>query len=112
MEGFIESGHGEMEPLLDFRDWLAQFRNNHEHRMMSRRNGRVTYMANGAPVPGPFTFAARRLILDRLLVLQDQVGRKLISLDEIEHIKRIWAEDAVTEAGRRAVHLALIQDEP
>lgn len=109
MEAFIESGHDEMEPLLEFRDWLSEFRNKHEHRMMSRRNGQVTYMANGAPVPGPFTFAARRILLDRLLDLQKEVGRMLITVEEVDHIKRIWAEDAVTEAGRRAVHLALIQ---
>lgn len=110
MEGFIDTGHEDMEPLLEFRDWLAEFRNMHEYRMMSRRNGQVTFMANGAAVPGPFTFAARRILLDRLLDLQEQVGRRLISPDEIEHIRRIWAEDAVTEAGRRSVHLAVVQE--
>jgi DNA sulfur modification protein DndC len=107
MEGFIEAGHEEMEPLLEFRDWLASFRNQHENRMMERRNGQVTYMASGQPVPGPFTFAARRELLSRVLELQDLTGRPLISVDEIEHIKRIWAEDAVTHARRRAVHLPL-----
>jgi len=110
MEGLVDAGYEDMEPLLEFRGWLAEFRNQHENRMMERRNGQVTFMASGAPVPGPFTFAARRILLERLLALQEQVNRRLISLEEIEHIKRIWAEDAITDAGRRAVHLAIVQD--
>ncbi len=112
MEGFIDSGvegAEKLEPLLEFRDWLAVVRNDTSRRMMERRNGVVSYMANGQPVPGPFTFAARQEILDKVLALQAVTGRQLISEDEVDLIKQIWAEDAA-ENGRRIVRLAISQD--
>lgn len=94
MEGFIEAGHANLEPLLDLRDWLAAIRQDPSKRMAHRRSGRVTHLADGSLIPGPFTLAARREILDRLLATQAQVGEPLISNQEIETIERIWAEDA------------------
>jgi DNA sulfur modification protein DndC len=108
MEGFIESGHEEMEPLLEFRDWLAEIRNDRSRRMMERRNGQVTYMNDGALVPGPFTLVAREELLRELLSLQEKVGRQLISPEEIERIRSIWAEDAA-ETTRRIVRLAVTE---
>ena len=99
MEGFIDSGHEEMQPLMDFRDWLAVFRNERAKRMVERRDGRVVFMADGiTPVAGPFTVEARQEILERLLATQDQVSYPLITPDELSHIKHLWAEDAVGEA--------------
>jgi len=99
MEGFIDSGHEEMQPLMDFRDWLAVFRNERAQRMVERRDGRVVFMADGiTPVAGPFTVEARQEILERLLATQDQVGCTLITPDELSNIKHLWAEDAVGQA--------------
>lgn len=108
MQGLIDSGHEEMEPLMEFRDWLAEFRNDTTQRMMERRNGVVSYMANGQPVPGPFTFSARHEILDRVLALQIETKRTLISPQEIELIRQIWAEDAAA-VGRRVARLPVAE---
>jgi DNA sulfur modification protein DndC len=94
MEGFIDAGHDHLEPLMEFRDWLAQIRNDPSRRAAHRRTGKVTHLADGSLIPGPFTLAARHEILDTLLATQDQVGESLISAGEIAHIKAIWAEDA------------------
>lgn len=94
MEGFIESGHAHLEPLMDLRDWLAEIRNDPSMRMAHRRSGKVMHLADGSLIPGPFTFAARRQILDRVLEAQSETGEALISDDEISHIQRLWAEDA------------------
>ena len=101
MEGFIEAGFEHLEPLLEFRDWLAVIRNDRSKRMLERRDGRVALMGDGeTTVAGPFTLETRQEILDRLLATQDQVGVRLIDEREVEIVKTIWAEDAVTEARR------------
>ncbi|MDW8444452.1 MAG: DNA phosphorothioation system sulfurtransferase DndC [Acetobacteraceae bacterium] len=99
LEGFVEAGFAEFAPLIAFRDWLASIRNDPNRRLARRRDGRMTVAANGTFIPGPFTLATRAEILDRLLALQAQVGRELISADEIARIRRIWAEDALQAAG-------------
>jgi DNA sulfur modification protein DndC len=95
MAGFVEAGHANHEQLMDFRDWLAGIRNDPDRRMARRRSGRVTHLPNGSLVPGPFTIAARREIFDRLRSVEASSGRDLITMAEIEHIERIWAEDTV-----------------
>jgi DNA sulfur modification protein DndC len=101
MEGFIEAGFENMEPLMGFRDWLADFRNERSKRMIERRDGRVALMGDGVTtVAGPFTVEARQEILARLLDVQGQVGLPLISADEIARIKAFWADDTVEEARR------------
>ncbi len=105
MAGFVEAGHAEHERLMDFRDWLAEIRSDPTRRMARRRSGAVTYLADGSLVPGPFTLAARREILERLLAMQTETGHDLISNDEVEIIERIWAEDAaviLTSSAARA----------
>jgi DNA sulfur modification protein DndC len=98
MAGFIEAGHANHEQLMDFRDWLAEYRNDPEARMARRRSGRVTHLPNGSLVPGPFTLAARAKILARLREVEARSGRQLIQPEEIELIEKIWAEDAARMA--------------
>lgn len=101
MEAMIDAGFESMEPLMEFRDWLAEFRNRREKRMIERRNGRIALMGDGeTTVAGPFTLAARQEILTRLLGVQQEVGLSLIREDEIARIRTIWATDAVDEAKR------------
>lgn len=104
MGGFIEAGFENLAPLMDFRDWLAEMRNDNTKRMARRRNGRAMYMADGSLVPGPFTFEARAEILQRLLEVQDRVGDTLITEAEINTIKRIWSVDAAEDIAFRRQH--------
>src|SRR5947209_6027882 len=86
---------------MEFRDWLAKFRNERSKRMSERRDGRIALMGDGVTtVAGPFTVEARQEILARLLAVQKEVGMTLISEDEITRIRTMWAEDAVEEAKR------------
>jgi DNA sulfur modification protein DndC len=104
MEGFIEAGYGHLTPLLEFRDWLSEYRDNPSKRMAERRGGALTFMANGQLIPGPFTFEARGEILNRLLDVQSEINEELISEAEIRIIKDIWVDDALqikTVAGGR-----------
>jgi DNA sulfur modification protein DndC len=100
MEGFIDAGFEHLEPLMFFRDWLVAIRNDRSRRQRERRNGFISLMKDGSPVPGPFTMAARKEILDRLLALQTEVDLPLISSDEIAAINAIWAQDTVRDARR------------
>lgn len=101
MEAMIDSGFDHLEPLLDFRDWLAVVRNDRSKRAIERRDGRIVLMGDGeTTVAGPFTLETRKEILDRLLRIQEDVGMPLIHEDEIARIKSLWAEDAVDEARR------------
>jgi len=93
LQGFIDSGQHRYVPLVTFRDWLKSIRNEPSLRQAARRNGRISYDANGRHIPGPFTIQARRMILDRLLQTQDEFGAELISDAEIQSIKAIWTED-------------------
>lgn len=95
MEGFIESGHAHLEPLMELRDWLAEIRNDPTRRSAHRRTGKITHLADGSLIPGPFTLAARREILDVLLETQAKVGEPLITAEEIRLIETIWGDDAV-----------------
>lgn len=99
LQGFVDVGKIEYTPLLEFRDWLVEIRNNPEFRQVTRRNGTLT-IKNGKHIPGPFTIAARQMILDKLLKTQEQVGQELISKVEIDLIKDIWTNDIITEHSR------------
>lgn len=83
-----------LEPMADFRDWLLEFCYSPENRLPMRRNGQ-----DG---PGPLTFEARELVLNRLLQLQKIVGEDLITEAEIKTIEKIWLEDK----SQHAIHQA------
>ena len=89
-------------PLLEFRDWLVEIRNDPTRRLARRRNGRVTITRKGVFVPGPFNMATRHEILDRLLALQAQSEMVLIAQSEIERIRELWVEDVIVSAERNA----------
>ncbi len=89
----LEKGFEALEPMAEFRDWLKGFCYTPENRMTERRNGN--------PGTGPLTFSARQRVLDELLRLQKQVGRSLISHDEIAQINQIWDKDRSTIINRK-----------
>ena len=91
LQGFIDSGKEVYKPLVEYRNWLVQIRNDPEYRSAIRRNGRLTFDLSGKHIPGPFTIQARREILNRLLDTQKAFGGELITGPEIEMINKIWA---------------------
>lgn len=95
LQGFVDSGNRQYSPLITFRDWLREIRNDQTLRQGRRRNGKITVADNGKLIPGPFTLNARRMILDRLLETQREYGDTLITEREIETIHRIWANDLI-----------------
>jgi DNA sulfur modification protein DndC len=92
---------------LDFRsntDGGADQENNDHHlRDFRRMSGVVNVMSNGAKaIPGPYTQASRETWLRKLLSAQTWIRRNgpkdvrditLITLDELQEIRRIWVVD-------------------
>jgi DNA sulfur modification protein DndC len=106
VEGSIEDGEVWLEPLLEFRNWLKDIRDDPRYREKVRREDKKKkIIANmlgreftpsehrGHKVLGPFTFETRHDILKRLIKLQEEVasrGISLISSEEIKAIETIW----------------------
>lgn len=94
LNGFIESGHEELKPLVEFRKWILYERDKPENRKMHKRNGAVV-RRDGRIMMGPFTFEARQMILRKLLQTQLEMQKfypdlELISLGELKAIDEIW----------------------
>lgn len=88
-----------MRPLAVFRNNLKAWRERPELRSKKRRNEQLG--------PGPFTLAARQMILEELFETERQVpGRTLISDEGIQEIQRLWTKDGdgASSAPRLAVH--------
>jgi DNA sulfur modification protein DndC len=100
-----------MLPLLDLRNAL-DFRSNatvddpmnsdHHLRDFRRMTGAINIMQSGKAVPGPYTQASRENWLRKLLEAQvhirkhgppDVRGIELITLEELQEIRRIWVVD-------------------
>ena len=85
MAGMIASGESWMQPLMDFRDWLYEIRNDETKRMNRRRSGQEGL--------GPFIMEVRKEILERLLHIENKVGYDFISLPELSAIQLQWRYD-------------------
>lgn len=85
MTNMIINGEDWMQPLLDFRNWLYELRNEESKREKRRRTGQ--------PGLGPFTMKTRKELLERLLRLEDKVGFELISTQELAAIQFQWNYD-------------------
>lgn len=83
MQGFIQSGEEQLQPLNDFRDWLKEIREEPQRRSPLRRDGKSTG-------PGPFSPATRIEILQRLLAMEARVGYPLIGDEDLEYIQDAW----------------------
>jgi len=106
LEGLIESGFEDFEPLMQFRDWLQKLREKNDKRMTVRRNG-STKFRNGNRVYGPFKMEVRKEILNKLQQLEAQTGRKLISREEIIIIHDVWDRDSAVYETRDALRKML-----
>ncbi|HZG86244.1 DNA phosphorothioation system sulfurtransferase DndC [Paenibacillus sp.] len=100
--GFIESGEDWMTPLLKFRNWLSEIRDEREYREKHRMNGSIYFVGEGEDRElglGPFTLQARKMILKELLITQKNTRNpydpdyKLIQEDELRMIRKFWLED-------------------
>lgn len=85
MMGMIATGEQWMTPLLEYRDWLAEVRKDQSKRDTRRRTGQ-----DG---PGPFLIETRKEMLERLLVVEVQVGYPLISKQELAAVQLQWNFD-------------------
>lgn len=81
----VKNGYEELLPLHNFRNWLAEFRNDTEYRCKYRRNGQSGL--------GPFTLIGRERILTELLKAQEESGLQLLSEEEILAIEALWQKD-------------------
>ena len=97
LAGLVDSGFEEFEPLMNFRERLLELRENKENRMTIRRDGFVRFRADGSRVYGPFKVKVRKQILSELLELQREVGRELITEDELTFIHEFWREDEIRD---------------
>ena len=101
LNGFIKSGHRELIPLAEFRQWLMSIRDIDEYREKKRRNGMVYETKTGEMGYGPFTWEARQLILERWLETQKTNGYELITIEELKAIDKIW--DTELDLSRRTL---------
>ena len=85
VEKMIENGYEMLIPLFNFRNWIADFRDDKRYRCSQRRNGKTGL--------GPITLAGRRIIYEKLLVVERETGLELLQKDEINLIKTYWDAD-------------------
>jgi DNA sulfur modification protein DndC len=102
MEAMAESGNAWMQPLLEFRDFLASTQdpaNKPDQRSVVRRDGQV-WVKEDKLIYGPYDFDKKKFrqeILRRLLRTQAKVRElapdleiSLIQPEELHAIRRIW----------------------
>jgi len=102
VEGLIEEGEKWMKPLLEFRNWLKEIRNDKSKREdTQKRSMKKSVFADeldldfeapthrGHKVLGPFTFETRHEILRRLIDLQENKLEKDMELITPEELKAI-----------------------
>lgn len=97
LQNFINKSSGDDARILialrDFRNWLLEMRESRIYRDNKRRNGAMYKKADGSFGLGPFTLEARRLILKRLLLLENETGLELITEPELKIIDKMWDEE-------------------
>jgi len=117
IEGLIEDGETWLQPLLDFRNWLKEIRNDPHKRDQIRKGDKRKKMIadffgrefegsihRNHKILGPFTFETRHEIFKKLVNLQKKFNNKnltLISPEEIKAIETLWIYegDNITSIG-------------
>ncbi|HRK07562.1 MAG TPA: DNA phosphorothioation system sulfurtransferase DndC [Pseudobdellovibrionaceae bacterium] len=104
MTAMIDNGEEWMEPLLQFREFLAATTDpavKEQYRDYKRRDGRVMIQTRGeaagedSVVLGPYKFEVRQDMLRRLLLIQKQIHAtqptlELITREELREIRKLW----------------------
>jgi len=106
MEAMIDNGEVWLQPLLDFRNWLADTKdpkNKSAIREVRRRTGKIEFFGPEDDKKlryGPFTLAFRKEILVRLLRAQIELKKqssessaRLFLPDELHKIRQIWLHE-------------------
>jgi len=103
MQALIDNGEDWMEPLLDFRDKLAETQDPKrklEFRGFKRRSGKVMFKEDGSVIPGPYLPEFRMQLLRELLEMQKKIQKDgpdpdivLITSAELHEIRRIWRSE-------------------
>ena len=101
LQNFIEHGADELIPLRRFRNWLVELRATPEARDWRRRNGSVYFNSDGEFGRGPFTLSTRKEILRQLLLLEQETGFELITIEELKMIDKMWENEG--DLTRRAL---------
>ena len=104
LDSLVAGDHQHLEPLADFRHRLKQVSETPEWRSKVRRNG--------VPGLGPLTIAARKMLLDELLSIQETTRMDLISRLEVKLIREQWAQDEATETMRTLARQWAETDDP
>ena len=98
MEAMIDSGEEWMQPLLDFRDYLAETQDpevKQEQREYKGRNGRIRFSKSGRLLYRTYKLDFSKQMLRRLLETQKEIYEhdpdfSLISEAELHEIRHIW----------------------
>lgn len=95
MEALVENGEDWMEPLIEFRDVLANHRNDPKWREARRRDGK-----EGEGILGPYKPEKRAYMLELLLKAQKEIRAKepqmvLINYQELVAIQVTWHRDSI-----------------
>jgi len=116
MSAMIENGADWMEPMLEYRNFLAKTQNPKrklDFRSHKRKNGKITKKRNSSKretspnpeeidvhsviVPGPYEMWFRKELLEKLLITQEEVRKlgpdpnySLIQKEELLAIRRLW----------------------
>jgi DNA sulfur modification protein DndC len=91
----IKNGHHELEPFLEFRNWLAEFRNVPENRWPRRRSGQTGL--------GPFYLEARKKILAKVNHLEVVSNRRILLQAERQAIEILWSLDHLPRVSFRSL---------
>lgn len=100
MEALVDNGEDWLDPLLKFRDHLAETIDpvrKREFRDIKGRDGRVILKKDGTPAARTYKLEASKQMLEKLLFAQQSVrlngpnpNETLISDEELHEIRRIW----------------------
>lgn len=117
MEALIDHGEEWMEPLLEFRDWLAETTDperKHEFRDAVGRDGRIIIKKDGTLAARTYKIDVNKKMLEELLIIQQKIRKHgpdpdltLIAPEELQEIRRIWRverqdwEDSVPQIHRK-----------
>lgn len=94
----------DLRNALDFRNGSAGDENTNDHHLRDfrRMTGSVQLMSAGKSIPGPYTQESRETWLAKLLTAQCHIRKngptdvgsiRLISIEELQEIRRIWVAD-------------------
>jgi DNA sulfur modification protein DndC len=99
MEALIDGGEEWMEPLLEFREWLAVTTDperKREFRDIRGRDGRVILKKDGTPAARTYKLEVSKEMLEKVLRIQQDVQRNgpdphvtLITEEELHEIRRL-----------------------